>query len=140
MRSMVEKLGLAIVAQLLVGDATGIQALLLSSAPELAGLKFSRDFEREADREGFGYLERAGIDPTAMASMFRKLADIQEEGAAVPGAAMAILSTHPPAEERFEALEELARERGPFAPSQGSLLDFEAFQETIRELAGGGEP
>lgn len=40
----------------------------------LAGLKFSRQAEEEADRLGVQYLYDAGYDPTGMATMFEKLA------------------------------------------------------------------
>jgi predicted Zn-dependent protease len=36
-------------------------------------LNYSRDFEREADRVGFGVLTAAGFSPTGMAGMFEKL-------------------------------------------------------------------
>jgi predicted Zn-dependent protease len=38
-----------------------------------AQLNFSRDMEREADRNGFGILQQAGYSPTGMAAMFEKM-------------------------------------------------------------------
>ena len=38
-----------------------------------AQLNFSRDMEREADRNGFGILLQAGYSPTGMAAMFEKM-------------------------------------------------------------------
>ena len=141
LRALIERLGLSVLAQLVIGDASGIQGVLVSSAPELIGLKFSRDFEREADETGFRYLVRSGMDPTGMASMFRKLKDDEEAGmGALAGVsdAMSLLSTHPAAQERFDRLDEMAAERAGAPPPAKLDVDFGAFQERIRGLAHAG--
>ena len=138
LRSLIERLGLAVLAQLVIGDASGIQAVLVSAAPELIGLKFSRDFEREADETGFRYLVQSGMDPTGMASMFRKLKEDEESGLsslAGVGDALSLLSTHPAADERFERLDELAAGRAGSQEPVKLELNFEAFQERIGGLA-----
>lgn len=137
MRAVVAKLGLALAVRMIVGDVTGIDGMLIGLGPELAGLKFSRDAEREADREGFGYLVRAGIDPTGMGSMFRKLEADEAMATSEAGAgdSLSFLSTHPSGRERFEALDALAREGGPLPASRRLDLDFVAFQERIRSRA-----
>ena len=143
MRSLNEKLGLAMLVQLVIGDPTGVQAILVASGPELLGLKFSRDCELEADASGFRYLADAGLDPTGMAAMFRKLEqDHAEAAGTLKGAAdaLSLLSTHPPARERFEALDAMAAGRAGGPPPAILPVDFAAFQERLRGLAAGGEP
>ena len=55
-------------------------------------LKFSRAAEEEADRLGVQYLYAAGYDPTALSTMFEKLAAKNKKK---PGAVTKLFSTHP---------------------------------------------
>ena len=58
----------------------------------LASLKFSRAAEEEADNLGVQYLYASGYDPTAMSTMFEKLAAQNKKK---PGAVAKLFSTHP---------------------------------------------
>lgn len=69
----------------------------------LGTLAYSRDHETEADVVGLRFAARAGYDPRAAASFWRKMA-AQETGARPPK----FLSTHPPSSERIANLERLA--------------------------------
>ena len=66
----------------------------------LAGLKFTRSAEQEADRLGVQYLYAAGYDPTGMATMFEKLASQNKKK---PGSFAKLFTTHPPSLERRDA-------------------------------------
>jgi len=66
----------------------------------LAMLKFSRGAEEEADRLGVQYLYAAGYDPTAMSTMFEKLASKSKKK---PGTLVKLFSTHPQSLERRDA-------------------------------------
>ncbi len=66
----------------------------------LASLKFTRGAEEEADRLATQYLYAAGYDPTAMASMFEKLASRNKKK---PGAVKQLFSSHPPSVDRRDA-------------------------------------
>jgi beta-barrel assembly-enhancing protease len=58
----------------------------------LAGLKFTRGAETEADTLGVQYLYAAGYDPLAMATMFEKLASKNQKK---PGSIQKLFSSHP---------------------------------------------
>lgn len=58
----------------------------------LAGLKFTRGAENEADSLGVQYLYASGYDPLAMSSMFEKLASKSKKK---PGTIQKLFSTHP---------------------------------------------
>jgi hypothetical protein len=58
----------------------------------LASLKFSRGAEEEADNLGVQYLYASGYDPTAMSTMFEKLASMNKKK---PGTIAKLFSTHP---------------------------------------------
>jgi predicted Zn-dependent protease len=65
----------------------------------LASLKFSRSDESEADALGLVMAARAGYDPAAGVTLWRKM--MRASGGAPP----AWLSTHPPSEDRIAAIE-----------------------------------
>ncbi len=66
----------------------------------LAGLKFSRGAEHEADSLGVQYLYAAGYDPVAMSTMFEKLASRNRKK---PSSIQKLFSTHPQSLERRDA-------------------------------------
>jgi predicted Zn-dependent protease len=47
-------------------------ATLAQAAQQTASLHYSREFEREADREGVQLVQRAGFDPNGMVSVFKR--------------------------------------------------------------------
>lgn len=66
----------------------------------LAGLKFTRGAETEADSLGVQYLYASGYDPQAMSSMFEKLASKNKKKA---GTIQKLFSTHPQSLDRRDA-------------------------------------
>jgi beta-barrel assembly-enhancing protease len=113
-RNLLASAGLALTLQLLIGDAGGIFGTLASAAPFLLTQKYSRGFEREADRRGFELLVRANVDPSGMLSFFeklkaeeaRRLEKLRKQGST--GELMSelpeFLSTHPTTDSRIAAL------------------------------------
>jgi predicted Zn-dependent protease len=71
----------------------GAQAL-----PAATFLSYSRDFEREADRVGFGYLQNSGFDVFGMPAFFERL---QQSSRLYDNNAPAYLRTHPITSERL---------------------------------------
>jgi predicted Zn-dependent protease len=62
-------------------------------------LKFSRDFEREADLLGLQYLYKAGYDPTAFVDFFEKLQTAEKRK---PGTMAKVFASHPPTGDRIK--------------------------------------
>lgn len=111
LRAMAQSLGLYAVLSLLVGDTSSLASL----GGDLLKLKFSRNHETEADREGLKALVAAGIRPEGMRDFFAKMA-------AQSRLELGLLSTHPASEERMaemdrmiKALPEAARNAAPLA-------------------------
>lgn len=70
-------------------------------------LKFSREFEAQADYLGIQYMYRAGYDPEALITFFEKIEDLQKHK---PGAVAKVFSDHPQTPSRIRASqEEIAR-------------------------------
>lgn len=108
-------------------------------------LKYSREYEREADLLGAQILARAGYDPRQMANMFRT---IQKESGGRGGPEW--LSSHPDPGNRYEAINREAamlRVEGT-APSDGRFAQVRAelrgmspaptAEQVARREAGGG--
>ncbi|HEY0844432.1 MAG TPA: M48 family metallopeptidase [Noviherbaspirillum sp.] len=100
LRSLIKNAGFGVALSLALGDWSG--TALSGWIAKLSELKFSRDTEMEADREGLRLLVQAGMDPEPMAAFFGKLADEESKAAA----ALSLLATHPASEQRMAALRE----------------------------------
>jgi predicted Zn-dependent protease len=68
-------------------------------AVPLTFLKYSRNFEREADLLGLQYLYKAGYDPAAMVDFFEKLEAMEKEK---PGTMAELFRSHPVTSERMK--------------------------------------
>jgi len=89
----------------------GIASTVLQNAggitQAMAFFKFSRNSEGEADRLGVQYLYASGYDPTAMSTMFEKLASQNRKK---PGTLSKLFSSHPQSiDRRDESLALVAR-------------------------------
>ena len=70
-------------------------------------LKFSRDFEGQADYLGVQYMYRAGYDPQAFISFFEKIQALEKRK---PGAVAKVFADHPQTPDRIlHSQEEIAR-------------------------------
>jgi predicted Zn-dependent protease len=65
---------------------------IASLAIPMGFLSFSRGFEKEADRLGLEYLDRAGYDPEAFVDFFEKIATLEKSR---PGTMAKVFSSHP---------------------------------------------
>jgi beta-barrel assembly-enhancing protease len=104
----------------------------------LAGLKFNRGSEEEADRLGVQYLYAAGYDPNGMATMFEKLAAKNKKK---PGSIQKLFSTHPQPPDRRDATialvsrfperEEYVLSSSEFIRIKGKLLRLSNAKATV---------
>ena len=93
----------AIVAVLLaayIGDVSAITGVAATMPAVLDSMRHSRAFEREADRVARDYLDSVGIAPSRLADLLARLMAQCPECEEIPR----YLSTHPPLDERVEAL------------------------------------
>jgi predicted Zn-dependent protease len=110
-----------------IQPAIGAGAMAISAATQL---KYSRDFEQEADYVGARYMRQAGYDPRGMLDFFKKMLDEQR---AAPTSAPPYLLSHPLTDARLNNLEAVLRtyqwDRGPRQPAS---LDLERVQLLTR--------
>ena len=100
---------LATIPLILVGSWGVYQAasLAINLALPITFMKFSRNFESEADFLGLQYMYKTGYDPQAFVSFFEKV-EAKEE--AKPGTLARAFASHPPTPDRItKAQEEIKR-------------------------------
>ena len=105
LRNIFESAGIYLIVQTILGDASGVISVIAEQGTFLLSRKFSRDFEREADDEGWRYLEQANIDPRGLAEFFRKMKEGKGSVIQTTEKSLSILSTHPTDDERIARLE-----------------------------------
>ncbi len=140
LRNMASSAGLFLVVQTVLGDLSGLLAVAADGGLSLATLRFSRDFEREADDIGLDLLQAANIDPWGLPLFLEKLqASHEDAGGAVTviSETLDFLSTHPASQERIDRLEQRLAEMAVEPRRVGSgQVELVAFQTALRQYLG----
>ncbi|MGD9906000.1 MAG: M48 family metallopeptidase [Vicinamibacterales bacterium] len=97
MRHVLQTSVAGVLVAAVVGDVLSLSSYAAALPAFLLDARYSRDFEREADRFGLDLLDRAGVDRGHFVRFLTRME--QEHPSGVPG----FLSTHPRAEERGRA-------------------------------------
>lgn len=130
MASMVA-MGLALLAARSSSQVAGAAVMSTQAGAISAQLAFSRDFEREADRQGFDILRKAGFDVRGMGGFFTRL---QRAVRLYENNATAYLRTHPLSGERLTDMQN--RElQVPYRQVVDSV-DFHLVKAKIRAMQG----
>lgn len=130
MKNIIRNIGAGIFFDVVFGGAGVGQAIAIASV-NLAGLRYSRAYEEEADARGLEFLDAANINSAPLAALFDRLRTAAGE---VDGqdAIPALLSSHPPTTRRAEAARARARE--------GLQPSLTASEWAIVRAACGGRP
>ena len=105
-------------------------SMAINLALPLTFLKFSRNFENEADFLGVQYMYKAGYDPQAFVTFFEK---IEAKNKKQPGTLARAFSSHPPTPERIARTQEEIRKILPSQPEY--VLDTSEFDSVKARLA-----
>jgi predicted Zn-dependent protease len=117
LRSMIQGVGIFLLIQTMLGDMTGLIAVLGDQGSFLLSRSFSRDMETEADKVGFQYLMAAKIPPEGLIAFFKKIILESEKvlGKELSKVNISFLSTHPDTEKRISEIENMIkREKSQF--------------------------
>lgn len=85
---------------LILGDANGVMAVIGDNVNSLQSLSFSREFEQEADADGFAILVANKVNPKGMSNLFKRL-KTHNSTIAIPE----FLSSHPVTENRIRFMD-----------------------------------
>ena len=141
MRQIISASGVWLIASTLLGDASGVLAVVANASPLLLSQSYSRYFETEADKEGAALLATIRGDIGGLVSFFEKvkaeeekrLSEISDDDArAAVEAGFALLSSHPATEDRIAALRELSSRRYSADPDREDA--FRALKARVAEL------
>ena len=136
-RKMIETLGLYAILGALFGDTEGLMAVLVENSGALLNLKFSRDFERDADEQGWATMLAGDINPRGMIEMFQKLEKEHEDPKKKAGVMGKLetpdfLSTHPGVKTRIDHLEEKWAKLPKQTGYRTFDLNYKDFQNMLR--------
>lgn len=106
LRHILQNSVVAVGAATLTGDAATLSVAVAGLPALVAQLKYSRDFEREADEFAFRLLRAHGRSPSDFADIMERLAGLEGKSGSKRGA---FLSTHPMTEERIQRARDAAR-------------------------------
>ncbi len=62
----------------LTGDVGGFSSVLIENSNMVSSLSFSREFEKEADLEGFDLMVESSLNPEGMVGLFEKLGNVTD--------------------------------------------------------------
>ena len=122
-------------AAVFFGGGALAQPLMVGSmaAGQSAMLKYSRDFEREADSLGFRWMMKAGYNPRDMMSVFSKMGRQRWfEGGAIP----IYLSTHPDVDSRIVDLSHQLGHYQDSLPVGNNSPDYQYFSIRVEAMCG----
>jgi Zn-dependent protease with chaperone function len=137
-RNILASTGLYLVLSAVIGDASGIVAVIADNSAYLLTRKFSRDFEREADDTGWNYLVEARIDPKGMFTFFQRMErEEKKQMEKFPGGggvskALEVIGTHPAMRERIAHLEEKWSKRVTTGEFGEIPLNYAEFKTSVR--------
>lgn len=121
MRHLLQGSATALIIAGVTGDIASTTSLAASAPALVLQTKYSRDYEREADRYAIELMEKTGIAPRYFATILARM----EKKVGKRGAIPTFLSTHPPTKER-EALALAAAGAGEPAGDEAGGADERA--------------
>jgi beta-barrel assembly-enhancing protease len=132
-RAQTAEMGLQVLYGVLLGRQPGAvegAAIQVGGTAVFAG--YSREAEREADREAVNYLVASGINPYGLVTFFEKLMELQQRE---PGQVEQWFATHPTTRERIELTRQMI-DGTPGARGPGLATNTQAFQNFRTRLTG----
>ncbi len=124
-------MGLALLAARSNGQVAGAAIVTAQAGSLSAQLAYSRDFEREADRQGFEIMRKAGYEVRGMSDFFVRL---QQAVRLYENNATAYLRTHPLTGERLTDMQN--REQAASYRQVADSVDFLLVRARLRALQG----
>lgn len=88
---------------LILGDANGVMAVIGDNVNSLQSLSFSREFEHQADSDGFKILAANKVNPEGMSNLFKRIQ--KQHTVSIPE----FLSSHPITENRIDYIEKMIK-------------------------------
>jgi predicted Zn-dependent protease len=118
----------------LIAFGGGLVILARETIGSLSTMKFSRNFESEADYLALEYAYKAGYDPSALISMLERLNTDESQS---PGALVKAFATHPQTSDRIRKMQ---REIAHILPERSAYIvstsDFDEMHSRLLSRSG----
>jgi predicted Zn-dependent protease len=126
-RQMQKAYGLNLLLNMFIdgGDRNMASEIVAQLAGQLAGLKFSREYEEEADARSVDYLSQTPYPCNAAGVFFQKL-QAEEQGGNIPS----FLSTHPHPKNRIKKINQRSKNKGCYQQSMPPS-SYDAFKNSL---------
>lgn len=128
---IISSLGIIAVCQVLLGDVSGVAAILVQGAQLISMMQFNQSQETEADVKGYELMKMAKISHLGFIEFFKRAQKKRAEMPEEVKAAMALISTHPPDEKRINTIKKLA-ESDPYQAEELNI-QWDALKEALRK-------
>lgn len=130
LKSMVRSIANYAFIAILTNDVNGLTALLIQSGGNLKQMKFSRNLETEADKDGLEILKNNQLSQKGFEQLFEVLGVAEEEYPASTFPEM--LSTHPLTKKRLNRAVETAKKQTQILPHYQLEKRFEALMANVK--------
>jgi beta-barrel assembly-enhancing protease len=126
-RTLFRNLSGYLFVSILLGDVSGITAVVLENASSLRSLQYSRELEKEADLLGLQVLRANQLDPRGMIRLFARLKTQSKESESE------FISSHPLLGSRITDVQGLLKKQKPvIAPSDSLQYYWKQVQAAVR--------
>lgn len=133
LRGIISNLSLWLFLQGMTGNTDGIMSTVSGAGLTLGSLKYSRDFEREADDSGFDLMVKSSYNPQGMIDFFGTMQK-ESGGAGRATEELSFLTTHPGTGERIEALKQKLKQSGlPSVINSGTDSTYQSFKASVKQ-------
>ncbi len=123
-----------VLAGIALGGGVATQALITGglATGQAMTLAFTRQDEEEADRKGYSYMVKMGLDPNDMVSMLKKM---HRAGQINMSKVPQYLLTHPKPDLRMGYVEDIILQENPPISEPREQFDFQRIQARIRTFS-----
>jgi len=127
LRNIISSVGFYVIISTLFSDINSLISILIDKSQMLLEMKYSKDYERQADNTGWQYMEQANINPKGMIDCFEKMMELEKNNLVKMPDSMNFLSTHPLMKERIDYLQKKL-------PMKDQHVDYIDFNITMKEI------
>jgi Zn-dependent protease with chaperone function len=131
LRSWVRSSAWLFLSPVILGDMGQLSQLVVSQVVNLQQLKYSRDFEREADQSALQFMNETGISHQGLADLLVILEKEEKKLASNGKNIPELFRTHPPTPERINAAKDNTKRTASFEARSDWMTSFDELKDLI---------
>jgi predicted Zn-dependent protease len=133
LRQMIQMIGIYGGLSILVGDIGGVVATVLQGSAFFLQMRFSQEFEKEADSQGIKILEKSEISPSGLKLFLEKIKKKEDDSKIIDDQekVLEFFQTHPNTEDRIKFIETWSKNHPNFK-GKPFLFSFNQWKNDIK--------